>query len=128
MQTHIKSLNTKLPFTQAVRCGDFVYVSGQASVDPMTGEIRSGTLSQEMTLSFQNLREVLDSADARWSQIVKLNCFLRKDTDLAEYNQLYRQFFQEPFPARTTVTNCLPLVILFEVDCIAYAPPGNKSD
>ena len=97
MQTHIKSLNTKLPFTQAVRCGDFVYVSGQASVDPMTGEIRSGTLSQEMTLSFQNLREVLDSADARWSQIVKLNCFLRKDTDLAEYNQLDRQFFSGTF-------------------------------
>jgi len=125
MIKHINTLGTKLPFTQAVRCGDFVYVSGQASVNPDTGEIISGTLEEEMALSFQNLRAVLDSAGAGWSQIVKLNCFLCRETDITEYNQLYRRFFSDPFPARTTLANCLPQTVLFEVDCVAYALQTN---
>lgn len=109
----------KLPFSHATKVGDFVFVSGQASVDLNTGEIIAGTFAEEFALSMKNLRTVLEQAGARWEDIVKVGCFVRRDEDLAEYNQLYRQFFSEPFPARTTITNCLPPSLLFEIDCVA---------
>lgn len=109
----------KLPFSHATRFGDFVFVSGQASVNLETGEIIAGTFAEEFALSMKNLRTVLEKAGARWEDILKVGCFVRRDEDLAEYNQLYRQYFSEPFPARTTITNCLPPSLLFEIDCVA---------
>ncbi len=109
----------KLPFSHATRFGDFVFVSGQASVNLETGEIIGGTFADEMTRSVENLRTILEKAGARWEDIVKVGCYVRRDADLAEYNQLYRQYFSEPCPARTTITNCLPPSLLFEIDCVA---------
>lgn len=109
----------KLPFSHAVRCGGFLFVSGQASVDLQTGEIISGKFADEMRRSIQNLRYVIESSGAAWKDIVKVGCYLRLETDLVEYNQIYKEFFVEPYPARTTITNCLPPTLLFEVDCIA---------
>ena len=109
----------KLPFSHAMRIGDLVFVSGQASVDLNTGNIIGGTLAEEVERSMKNLQTVLDKAGARWEDIVKVGCFVRRDEDLPEFNRLYRVYFSEPFPARTTVTNCLPPSLLFEIDCIA---------
>lgn len=109
----------KLPFSHATRFGDLVFVSGQASVDLETGEIIAGTFAEEFERSLANLRTVLEKAGARWEDIVKVGCFVRLDEDLAEYNTLYRNYFSEPFPARTTITNCLPPSLLFEIDCVA---------
>lgn len=109
----------KLPFSHATRFGDFVFVSGQASVNLDTGEIIGGSFAEEFARSIQNLRTVLEKAGADWKDIMKVGCFVRRDEDLAEYNQLYRQYFNDPFPARTTITNCLPPNLLFEIDCIA---------
>ncbi len=109
----------KLPFSHATRFGDFVFVSGQASVDLETGEIIGGSFAEEMDRSIENLSVVLDSAGARWEDIVKVGCYVRRDEDLAEYNKLYREYFSDPYPARTTITRCLPESLLFEIDCIA---------
>ena len=109
----------KLPFSHAMRIGDLVFVSGQASVDLGTGNIIGGTLAKEVERSMKNLQTVLDNAGARWEDIVKVGCFVRRDEDLPEFNRLYREYFSEPFPARTTVTNCLPPSLLFEIDCVA---------
>lgn len=109
----------KLPFSHAMRVGDLVFVSGQASVDLNTGNIIGGTLAEEVERSMKNLQTVLDKAGARWDNIVKVGCFVRRDEDLPEFNRLYRVYFSEPFPARTTVTNCLPPSLLFEIDCVA---------
>jgi len=109
----------KLPFSHGVRCNGFLFVSGQASVDLQTGEIISGSFAEEMTRSIQNLRYVVQAGGAGWTDIVKVNCYLRRDSDLAEYNRIFREFFKEPYPARTTITNCLPSTLLFEIDCIA---------
>ena len=116
----------KLPFSHATKVGDFVFVSGQASVDLNTGEIIAGTFAEEFALSMKNLRTVLEQAGARWEDIVKVGCFVRRDEDLAEYNQLYRNYFSEPFPARTTITNCLPPSLLFEIDCVAVIKNKNQ--
>ena len=109
----------KLPFSHAIRCDGFLYVSGQASVDLQTGGIISGIFAEEMRRSMQNLRYVVESSGARWKDIVKVGCYLRRESDLVEYNSIYREFFSEPYPARTTITNCLPTTLLFEIDCVA---------
>jgi 2-iminobutanoate/2-iminopropanoate deaminase len=112
--------NLKLPFSHATRIGDLIFVSGQASVDLKTGNIIGGSFAAEMKQSIENLRLILEKAGARWEDIVKVGCYVRRDEDLAEYNELYREYFSEPFPARTTITNCLPPSLLFEIDCVAH--------
>lgn len=107
-----------LPLSHAVRAGGFLFVSGQASVDLATGEIVKGTLAEEMERSFRNLRYVIEKAGASWENIVRVNCYLRLDSDLPEYNRLYRHFFNQPYPVRTTITKCLPDTLLFEADCV----------
>jgi 2-iminobutanoate/2-iminopropanoate deaminase len=119
--------NLKLPFSHAIRCDGFLFVSGQASVDLQTGEIISGTFADEMKRSMQNLRSVVESGGARWKDIVKVGCYLRRESELVEYNRIYREFFDEPYPARTTITNCLPGTLLFEIDCIARLGDENPS-
>lgn len=109
----------KLPFSHAVRAGDTVYVSGQASVDLDTGEIISGTFAEEFGRSIDNLFTILRAAGCVPADIVKVGCYVRRDEDLPEFNRLYREHFSEPFPARTTITNCLPPSLLFEIDCVA---------
>lgn len=109
----------KLPFSHAICTGNLVFVSGQASVDLKTGEIISGTFAEEFERSVENLRTILEAAGATLAKVVKVGCFVRRDEDLAEYNRLYREVFTEPFPARTTITNCLPPQLLFEIDCVA---------
>jgi 2-iminobutanoate/2-iminopropanoate deaminase len=117
----------KLPFSHATRFGDLVFVSGQASVDLTIGEIVAGTFAEEVARSMENLRFVLEQAGARWEDIVKVGCFVRRDEDLSEYNRLYRNYFSAPFPARTTITNCLPPGLLFEIDCVAVIRKGENS-
>jgi len=114
----------KLPFSHAVRAGGNVYVSGQASVDLATGEIIAGTFAEEFARSMANLRTILDAAGCGIADIVKVGCYVRRDEDLPEFNRLYREYFSEPFPARTTITNCLPPSLLFEIDCVAI--PGDE--
>jgi 2-iminobutanoate/2-iminopropanoate deaminase len=111
--------NLKLPFSHAMRIGDLVFVSGQASVDLGTGEIIGGTFTEEFERSVDNLRTILAAAGATLADIVKVGCYVRRDEDLPEFNRIYRQTFSEPFPARTTITNCLPTSLLFEIDCVA---------
>ena len=109
----------KLPFSHAMCVGDLLFVSGQASVDLKTGEIITGTFAEEFKRSIDNLRTILAAAGATPADIVKVGCFVRRDEDLQEFNRLYREVFSEPFPARTTITNCLPPTLLFEIDCVA---------
>lgn len=120
MRKTINLGHLKLPFSHAYRAGEMLFVSGQASVDLKTGDIIPGTFAEEMTRSIENLRLILEAAGAEWEDIVKVNSFVRRESDLGEYNLLYRAFFSEPYPARTTVTNCLPPSLLFEIDCIAH--------
>lgn len=109
----------RLPFSHAIRTGELIFVSGQASVDLKTGEIIGGTFAEEFDRSVENLRTILEAAGAALADIVKVGCYVRRDEDLAEFNRLYRGVFSEPFPARTTITNCLPPQLLFEIDCVA---------
>jgi 2-iminobutanoate/2-iminopropanoate deaminase len=107
-----------LPFSPAVVAGDFVYVSGQASVDE-TGKIVSDTFEGEFRRSVENLRKVLVAAGCTLADVIQTRNYVRDAPDVPLFNQLYREYFSAPFPARTTITNCLPPSLKFEIEAVA---------
>lgn len=107
-----------LPFSPAVRVGNMVFVSGQASVDA-TGKIVSDTFEGEFRRSVENLRKVLQSAGADLAQVVQTRNYVRDAEDLPLFNRLYTEYFSAPYPARTTITGCLSPALRFELECIA---------
>jgi len=109
-----------LPFSPATRVGDLVFVSGQASVD-VTGKIVPDTFEGEMRRSIENLRKVLEDAGSDLAHVVQTRNYVRDADDLAAFNAIYREYFQTPYPARTTITNCLSPALRFEIECIAVA-------
>lgn len=109
-----------LPFSPAVRAGDFVFVSGQASVDE-TGRIVNGTFEEECRRSFENVRTILQAAGLDFSHVVQVRNYVASQEDLAQFNQIYKDYFLAPYPARTTIMGCLGTLLKFEVDVVAYA-------
>lgn len=110
-------------FPPSVRAGDFVFVSGQASVDE-TGAIVPGTFAEEMHRSIENVRRVLADEGLTLADVVKVSSYVHDSANIAEYNRLYPQYFAVPRPARTTIAGCLTEAIKFEMDVVAYA--GNR--
>lgn len=111
---------SQLPFSPAIKAGGFVFVSGQASVDD-TGKIVPDTFENEMRRTFENVKKVLAGAGLTLDDIVNVRSYVRDPADLAKYNEIYREIFKPPYPARTTLTGCLPDIIRFEVEVVAYA-------
>jgi 2-iminobutanoate/2-iminopropanoate deaminase len=107
-----------LPFSPATRVGDLIFVSGQASVDA-TGRIVPDTFEGEMRRSIENLAKVLADSGSDLAHVVQTRNYVRDADDLAAFNRIYRDFFVEPYPARTTITNCLPPALRFEIECVA---------
>ncbi len=114
----------RLPYSPAVRAGDYLFVSGQASV--ADGEIVHDTFEREMRRTMENVRAILKAAGLGFECIVSVKSYLAKQRDLKQYNELYREYFTEPFPARTTLVNCLGTVVKFEIDVVAYAGSSGK--
>lgn len=118
---------SQLPFSPAIRAGNFVFVSGQASVD-VSGQIVSDSFEGEVRRSFDNVAKVLAGAGLSLRDVVQVRSYVRFPDDLAEYNQIYRDFFQDPFPARTTLTGCLPETLKFEVDVTAWCGAASGEE
>lgn len=111
-----------LPFSPAVRAGDLVFVSGQASVDD-TGNYLPGEFTQEMARSFSNVSRILAAAGGSLDDVVQVKAYLGDIGYRDEFNAEYRKYFAEPLPARTTLSGGLGL-LKFEVDVVAYIPAG----
>jgi 2-iminobutanoate/2-iminopropanoate deaminase len=107
-----------LPFSPSVVVGELVFASGQASVDD-SGAIVSDSFEGEFRRSVENLRRVLEAAGSDLAHVVQTRNYVRDNADLPLYNQLYREYFSEPFPARTTIVNCLPPTLRFEIEAVA---------
>jgi 2-iminobutanoate/2-iminopropanoate deaminase len=107
-----------LPFSPAVQVGDLIFVSGQASVDA-TGAIVADTFEGEFRRSVENLRKVLEAAGSDLKHVVQTRNYVRDPANVSRYNELYREYFSAPFPARTTITLCLPPTLHYEIECIA---------
>jgi 2-iminobutanoate/2-iminopropanoate deaminase len=129
MIEHISGPNLptpKLPYSPAVRVGELLFVSGQASVD-RSGNIVSGTFEQEMRRSLENLTEVLIAAGSGLDKVVQTRNYVRDAAELEIFNRIYREYFKAPYPARTTITNCLDEKLRYEIDCVAVvgSSPGR---
>jgi 2-iminobutanoate/2-iminopropanoate deaminase len=109
-----------LPFSPATRVGNLLFVSGQASTD-QDGNVISDSFESEFRRTMENLRKILKAAGADFDKVCQVKGYVKNAADLPLYNQLYREYFKPPYPARTTLTGCLGKV-LFEIDCIAVLP------
>jgi 2-iminobutanoate/2-iminopropanoate deaminase len=110
---------SQLPFSPAVRAGGFVFVSGQASTDEQ-GNLVLDTFENEMRRTMDNIRRILAAAGLSLKDVVQVRGYLIDPSYWDEYNRLYREYFTEPFPVRTTIVNCLGKVKV-ELDVTAYA-------
>lgn len=107
-----------LPFSPAIRNGNLLFVSGQASTDK-EGKIISGTFEEECRRSFENLKAILEAAGLGFKDVIKVSNYLGKPDYVVEFNKIYREYFSEPFPARTTIAGVLGDALKFEVDVVA---------
>jgi len=110
-----------LPFSPAIRTNGFVFVSGQASVSD-DGRIVVDTFEGEFRRSMENAKRILAAAGATFADVVQVRSYVENTSDLVDYNRLYREYFSEPFPARTTIVNCLGGALKFEIDMTAVVP------
>ncbi|GBF72502.1 translation initiation inhibitor [Paenibacillus sp. 598K] len=116
-----------LPFSQALRAGDFVYVSGQVGVDPSTRVVAGATIEEQTVQCLRNIERILQAAGLTLDHVVKMNAFLSKMEDFPGYNKTYESVMSRPFPTRTSI-GCLIGDYLIEIDAIAYAPTRRGED
>ena len=114
------TIDSPLPFSPAVRAGGFVFVSGMASADEH-GKIVPDTFESEARRTYRNVANVLKAAGLGFADVVQVRCYLQDKKDWDAHNRIYREFFAEPYPARTTLIGCLGEIVKYEVDLIAYA-------
>ncbi len=114
------------PYSQAVRGGGLVFLSGQIPLDPATGALVSGDIATQTERVFTNLGAVLAAAGCGFEAIVKTTIFLVDMADYPKVNEVYGRFFREPYPARSTVqVTALPRGARIEVEAIALAGEGR---
>lgn len=108
------------PYSQGIRCGQFVYTSGQIALDPTTGELVSEDVQAQTHRALQNLQAVLNSAGTSLKSVIKTTVFLTRMSDFQAMNAVYASYFGSPAPARSTVAVAeLPRQALVEIECVA---------
>lgn len=108
------------PYSQAVRVGNTLYTSGQTPLDPATGKLVDGDISAQARRVFENLKAVLAAADASFENVVRVGIYLTDLGNFAAVNEVMKQYFHEPYPARSTIgVASLPLGAQVEIDMVA---------
>ena len=111
------------PYSQAIKAGGLVYVSGQIPIDPNTGQFVSGGIEEQTEQVMKNLSAVLQAAGSGLDRVVKTTVFLGDMEDFAAMNQVYGKFFASEPPARATVQAAgLPRNAKVEIEAVALAP------
>ena len=106
-------------YSQAVRAGDTVYVSGQIPLDPTTGVLVSGDIEAEIRRVFENLKAIAEAAGGSLRHAVKLTIFLTDMSHFAKVNEIMATYFTQPYPARAAVgVAALPRGARVEMECI----------
>ncbi|MBP3774759.1 MAG: RidA family protein [Bacteroidaceae bacterium] len=108
------------PYSQAIEANGFVFASGQIPLDPATNTFVAGGIKEQTAQALTNASHILRQAGTDLSHVVKTTVFLHDMDDFAAMNEVYAQFFSEPYPARSAVAvKKLPKGALVEIECIA---------
>lgn len=108
------------PYNQAVLAGDTLYISGQISIDPVTGELKKKDIQEETHQVMQNLKAILIAANMGFNHVVKTTIFIMDMQQFSEINEVYGKYFEGDFPARETVqVAALPKAVNVEISMIA---------
>lgn len=108
------------PYSQAIEVNGFVYASGQLPIDPATGAFPEGGVKEHTRQSLLNVKAILEEAGLALSNVVKTTVYLADMGDFAAMNEVYSQFFAQPFPARSAIAvKALPKGALVEVEVVA---------
>lgn len=107
------------PYSQAMVAGSFVFIAGQGPFEPGSGAKVEGTFAEQAHQTFRNLAAVAEAAGGSLEKAVRIGAFLKDMGDFPEMNEIYRQYFSDPLPTRTTVQSDLPGFSI-EVDAVLY--------
>ena len=108
------------PYSQAIKANGFVFVSGQIPIDPQTGEFVAGGITEQTARVLKNLTAVLEAAGSSLEQVVKTTVFLADMKEFSSMNEVYKDFFPIPQPARSTVAAAgLPRDARVEIEVVA---------
>lgn len=111
------------PYSQAIRAGQFLFLSGQIPLDPITGEVVVGDVRAQTRRVLDNIAGVLAAADVSMDAVVKITVFLIDMADFTAMNDVYATVFETPAPARSTVqVSRLPRDVRVEIEAIALLP------
>ena len=120
-----EALARNRPFSEAVRAGDYMFLSGQ--LGDSEGKLVSGGLVPEARQALQNIKSVLERNHASLADVVKCTVFLADIAEWPAFNEVYKEVFKQPFPARSALAaNGLALNGRVEIECIAYVPSASK--
>lgn len=108
------------PYSQAIEAGNMIFASGQIPIDPSTGNFVEGGIKEQTRQSLTNAQNILREAGTDLAHVVKTTVFLSDMDNFGAMNEVYAEFFTQPFPARSAVAvKTLPKGALVEVECIA---------
>lgn len=108
------------PYSQAIEASGFVYVSGQLPIDPNTGTFPDGGIKEQTRQSILNAQAILNSAGLELANVVKTTVLLADISDFTSMNEVYSEYFKEPFPARSAfAVKALPKGALVEIEMVA---------
>jgi len=108
------------PYSQAVRVGRFLFVSGQLAIDPKTGRIAANGIREQTVRVMENIKAVLEAAGYSFNNVIQSNVYLSSMKLFSEFNSEYAKYFEKEFPARATVGTELMPEALVEISVVAY--------
>ncbi len=116
------------PYSQAVKVGEFLFVSGQLAIDPEQSRLVISNIKDQTVRVIENIRAILEAADSNLSDIVQTNVYLSSLELFKDFNEVYSKYFSDSFPARTTVGVTLLPGALVEISVIAHKRQQDKGN
>jgi 2-iminobutanoate/2-iminopropanoate deaminase len=107
-----------MPYSQAIRVGNTVYVAGQGPFDPATGKLVGDTLEAQARCTIENVKAILEAAGAQCSDVVKVTVFLGTGADFDEFNEIYKRYFSPPYPARTIAHSDMGFLVQMDATAV----------
>jgi 2-iminobutanoate/2-iminopropanoate deaminase len=120
------SEGTESPIAQGVKCGGFLFVSGQGPLDPATKQIVSADIAEQTRVTLDNVKAVLEAGGTGIANVVRVGVYLRDMKDFAVFNRVFKEYFAGVQPARTTVEAAPPRAgVNVEIDAVAWLGEGQ---